>query len=77
MMGYNYADIQQFGEALTKALHKADEGEKAGLLEIWDFFEGLLAEGYVADEDEGNLVQSAYGVMSKNELDKMGREANF
>lgn len=51
MMGYNYADIQQFGEALTKALHKADEGEKASLLEIWDFFEGLLAEGYIEGEE--------------------------
>lgn len=52
MMGYKYADIQQFGGALNTALEKASKEEKAGLLKIWDFFEGLLAEGYIPDEEE-------------------------
>jgi hypothetical protein len=52
MMGYNYADIQRFGVPLTAAIEKASEEEKAGLLEIWDFFEGLLAEGYIPEEEE-------------------------
>jgi hypothetical protein len=51
MMGYNNADIQRFGGGLNTALQKADEREKAILLEIWDFFEGLLAEGYIADAE--------------------------
>ena len=53
MMGYNYADIQRFGGALNLALDRAGEQERKGLLEIWDFFEGLLAEGYIVDKEEG------------------------
>jgi hypothetical protein len=51
MLGYKYQDIQKFGGALNVALGKATEQEKNGLLEIWDFFEGLLAEGYVEGEE--------------------------
>jgi hypothetical protein len=47
MLGYKEADIQRFGGTLNKALERASEGEKAGLLEVWDFFEGLLGEGYI------------------------------
>lgn len=47
MLGYKYEDIQRFGGALTQALKRAGEGEREGLLEVWDFFEGLLSEGYV------------------------------
>lgn len=53
MLGYKYKDIQEFGGSLNKALLKATEEEKAGLLEMWNFFEGLLAEGYVEGEGEG------------------------
>jgi hypothetical protein len=49
MLGYKEADIQRFGGALNKALERAQEGERAGLLEVWDFFEGLLSEGYIAE----------------------------
>jgi hypothetical protein len=51
MMGYKYQDIQKFGGALNIALSKATEQEKDDLLKIWDFFEGLLAEGYVEGEE--------------------------
>ena len=51
MMGYKYQDIQKFGGALNIALSKATEQEREGLLKIWDFFEGLLAEGYVEGEE--------------------------
>lgn len=47
MMGYKYQDIQKFGGALNIALSKANEQERESLLKIWDFFEGLLAEGYI------------------------------
>jgi hypothetical protein len=51
MMGYKYKDIQEFGGPLNIALSKATEQEREGLLKIWDFFEGLLAEGYVEGEE--------------------------
>lgn len=48
MLGYTYKDIQNFGNALTVAIDSAtDPSVKQGLLTIWDFFEGLLAEGYI------------------------------
>ena len=51
MLGYTYKDIQAFGNSLTVAIDTAaDPGVKQGLLTVWDFFEGLLAEGYI-DED--------------------------
>lgn len=49
MLGYKEADIQRFGGALNKALERAGEGEREGLLEVWDFFEGLLGEGYIQE----------------------------
>ena len=51
MLGYKYEDIQKFGGSLNIALGKANEQEREGLLEIWNFFEGLLAEGYVEGEE--------------------------
>jgi hypothetical protein len=51
MMGYKYEDIQEFGGALDIALSKATEEEKKTLLRMWDFFEGLLGEGYIAEEE--------------------------
>jgi hypothetical protein len=48
MLGYTYKDIQAFGNSLTVAIDSAtDPDVKQGLLTIWDFFEGLLAEGYI------------------------------
>jgi hypothetical protein len=50
MMGYKYEDIQEFGTALKRAefyLPPNDTEIKDGLLKVWDFFEGLLAEGYI------------------------------
>ena len=48
MLGYTYKDIQEFGNSLTVAIDSAaDPDVKQGLLTIWDFFEGLLAEGYI------------------------------
>jgi hypothetical protein len=54
MLGYTYKDIQEFGISLTSAIElyselKLDSDVQAGLLKVWDFFEGLLAEGYVAE----------------------------
>ena len=52
MMGYKYQDIQQFGTTLKRAefyLPPSDTEIRDGLLKLWDFFEGLLAEGYVED----------------------------
>lgn len=55
MLGYTYTDIQAFGNSLTWAIDTAksqgDEQNYKQLLIVWDFFEGLLAEGYVADVD--------------------------
>ena len=48
MLGYTSKDIQEFGNSLTVAIDSAaDPDVKQGLLTIWDFFEGLLAEGYI------------------------------
>jgi hypothetical protein len=48
MLGYTYKDIQNFGNSLTVAIDSASDLDvKQGLLTIWDFFEGLLAEGYI------------------------------
>ena len=52
MLGYKYKDIQEFGPSLTIAIDCAtDPSVKQDLLTIWDFFEGLLAEGYVEGEE--------------------------
>jgi len=43
---------EQMGTTLNRAefyLPPSDEETRKGLLTIWDFFEGLLAEGYVAE----------------------------
>ena len=48
MLGYTETDIQNFGNGLTWAIDNApNEDIKRSLLDTWDFFEGLLAEGYV------------------------------
>jgi len=51
MLGYTYKDIQAFGDSLTWAIDTAknqgDEQNYKQLLIVWDFFEGLLAEGYI------------------------------
>lgn len=52
MLGYKYDDIQVMGGALQTAIDTATPDNKQGLLEIWNFFEGLLAEGYIEGEDE-------------------------
>jgi hypothetical protein len=53
MLGYTYKDIQAFGNSLTWAIDTAksqgEEQQYKQLLIVWDFFEGLLAEGYVAN----------------------------
>jgi hypothetical protein len=55
MLGYKYDDIQDMGRALNSAIEvysdlNLDSSVQAGLIEIHNFFEGLLAEGYIADE---------------------------
>jgi hypothetical protein len=55
MLGYKYDDIQDMGRALSSAIEvysdlNLDSSVQAGLIEIHNFFEGLLAEGYIADE---------------------------
>ena len=57
MLGYKYKDIQDFGLTLRLAEFMAiDMGKpelRERLMKIWDFFEGVLAEGYVeGGEDE-------------------------
>jgi len=52
MLGYKYDDIQAMGGALQTAIDTATPDNKEGLLEIWNFFEGLLAEGYIEGEGE-------------------------
>ena len=51
MLGYTYKDIQAFGNSLTWAIDTAksqgEEQQYKQLLIVWDFFEGLLAEGYI------------------------------
>ena len=55
MLGYTYKDIQAFGNSLTWAIDTAkaqgDEQNWKQLLTVWDFFEGLLAEGYINNVD--------------------------
>ena len=55
MLGYTYKDIQAFGNSLTWAIDTAksqgNEQQWKQLLIVWDFFEGLLAEGYIDDVD--------------------------
>ena len=58
MMGYKYKDIQEFGSALKWAelyVQLSNTEAREGLIKIWDFFEGLLAEGYVEGEEESNV----------------------
>jgi hypothetical protein len=47
MLGYTYKDIQEMGGTLDKAIGSCDPSLVPGLLKVWDFFEGLLAEGYI------------------------------
>lgn len=54
MMGYKYKDIQEFGSVLEWAelyVPESNTQVREGLVKIWDFFEGLLAEGYVEGEE--------------------------
>jgi len=54
MLGYKYEDIQEFGTTLKWAelyIPLSNTEAREGLLKIWDFFEGLLAEGYVEGEE--------------------------
>lgn len=51
MLGYTYKDIQKMITSLTAASNKAPEsGYKDNIEMAIDFFEGLLAEGYVQGE---------------------------
>ena len=52
MLGYTYKDIQDFGHSLTWAIDNAPDHYKQDLLRVWDFFEGLLAEGYIDDRED-------------------------
>ena len=55
MLGYNYKDIQEFGATLKWAelyIPLSNTEAREGLVKIWDFFDGLLAEGYVEGEGE-------------------------
>ena len=55
MLGYKYEDIQQFGSVLEWAelyVPESNTQVKEGLVKIWDFFEGVLAEGYVEGGDD-------------------------
>ena len=47
MLGYTYSDIQEMGGALDKVIATADSSTLPNLLKIHDFFDGLLAEGYI------------------------------
>jgi hypothetical protein len=54
MLGYKFEDIQKMGGALHNAIEvystlKLDKEVLEGLLEIHNFFEGLLVEGYIED----------------------------
>lgn len=55
MLGYKYKDIQDFGSTLRlaelMAIDMAEPDLREGLMKIWDFFEGVLAEGYVEGEE--------------------------
>jgi len=53
MLGYTYKDIQEFGAVLEWAelyIPESNTQVREGLTKIWDFFEGLLGEGYIAEE---------------------------
>jgi hypothetical protein len=53
MLGYTYKDIQEFGSVIKRAefyLPPSDTEIREGLMKMWDFFEGLLGEGYIAEE---------------------------
>lgn len=55
MLGYTYDDIQDMGRALHSAIGvyedlNLDSAVQKGLLEIHNFFEGLLVEGYIPDD---------------------------
>lgn len=54
MMGYKYEDIQRIGRAIDIALRYFKDGSEPqrGLLMAHDFFDGLLAEGYVEGEEQ-------------------------
>ena len=57
MLGYKYEDIKKFGSVLEWAelyIPPSNTEVKEGLIKIWDFFEGLLAEGYISDEVKSN-----------------------
>ena len=52
MLGYKYTEIQEFGRAISWALHYIPDSDieaREGIVEVWNFLEGLLAEGYVAE----------------------------
>jgi len=54
VLGYKYEDIQEFGSTLERAelyIPLSDTQVREGLVKIWDFFEGVLAEGYVEGEE--------------------------
>jgi hypothetical protein len=54
MLGYKYKDIQEFGTTLKWAelyIPLSNTEAREGLVKISDFFDGLLAEGYVEDEE--------------------------
>jgi hypothetical protein len=54
MLGYKYKDIQEFGSFLEWAelyVPESNTQVREGLTKIWDFFEGLLAEGYIEGEE--------------------------
>ena len=54
MLGYKYEDIQEFGSTLEQAelyIPLSNTQVREGLVKIWDFFEGVLAEGYVEGEE--------------------------
>jgi hypothetical protein len=54
MLGYKYEDIQEFGTTLKWAelyIPLSNTEAREGLMKIWDFFEGVLAEGYVEGEE--------------------------
>lgn len=54
MLGYKYEDIQKFGATLKWAelyIPLSNTEAREGLVEIWNFFEGLLAEGHIEGEE--------------------------
>jgi hypothetical protein len=71
LLGYTYKDIQAFGNSLTWAIDTAksqgDEQNYKQLLIVWDFFEGLLAEGYI-DDLEDDVPNEAMDYAEEMEL---------